>query len=105
MPRNLRKALSLTAFLFLLAALFPIQKQTISQYDEKLHNWRDWDVRQLTFFWQSVVELNRYPLSGGHPFRNELDWDSCTLEGVIIVSIGFLYFGRLEGSERKSRLE
>jgi hypothetical protein len=101
MSQNLQKALSLTAFLFLLAALFPIQKQTISQYDEKLHNWHDWDLRQLTFFWQPVAELNRYPSSaGGHPFRIELDWDSCTLEFVVIVSIGVLYFGRLERSKK-----
>jgi hypothetical protein len=58
-------------------------------------------VRQLTFFWYPIVDL---PWSGYigvnynqlPPFRTELDWDSCALELVIIVSIGVLYFGWLE---------
>jgi hypothetical protein len=92
MPRNLRKALTLTAFLFLLAALFPIQKETI--YKERKGYV---DVRELTFFWQPIVELNAYlPTGRGWPDRSELDRDSCTLEFVIIVSIGVLYFGWLE---------
>jgi len=96
MPRTLRKALSLTAFLFLVAALFPIQKQLLSRPHDVVV------ARQLTFFWYPILDL---PWSGYNgsinwnqlpTFRTELDWDSCMLEFVIIVSIGILYFGRLE---------
>jgi hypothetical protein len=45
MPQNLRKALTVTAFLFLLAALFPIQKETI--YKERMGRV---DVREVFSF-------------------------------------------------------
>ena len=102
MPRNLRKALSLTAFLFLLAALFPIQKQLVSVLAPgSISSTQDYYLtvlraRQITLLWQPLADLNRYPSYGGHSPRTELDWESCTLEFVIIVSIGFLYFGWLE---------
>jgi hypothetical protein len=95
MPRNLRKALSLVAFIFLLAALFPIQKQIVVR-----PNYFG-VARELTFCWYPITDLPWSGYSGDNYkelpiFRTELDWDSCALELVIIISIGFLYFVWLE---------
>ncbi len=95
MPKNLRKALSATAFLFLLAALFPIQKQLNFGAGEYA-SLTALTTRQVTFFWQPFANLQTRSEPWGYSLRTELDWESCLLEFVIIVSIGFLYFGSLE---------
>jgi hypothetical protein len=102
MPKNVRKAVSLAAFLFLLAALFPIQSEIVSvpvsggifPASSPYYYLTVLRAREVTLFWQPVfVPLRTYRgMLPGQWLRTELDWESCTLELVIIVSVGFLYF-------------
>jgi hypothetical protein len=97
MHRNLRKALLLMALLLLLAALFAIQKQI---YCYRFGNFYApiLQARQLTFFWSPFMYLTRDYIPDRYaPLRTELDWESCTLEFVIIVVVSFFYFAWLDG--------
>jgi hypothetical protein len=87
MPRNLRKALSLTAFLFLLAALLPIQKEIQSFYVSQNYYPDRLQARVVTFLRQPLALADLYGHATAYPLRTELDWESCALEFVIIVSI------------------
>jgi hypothetical protein len=91
---NLRKSFFLMALLSLFTALFPIQKQ-LSYGASEYSSLTVLTSRQVTFFWQPLANLQtRTPY--GYPLRTELDWESCVLELVIILSLSFLYFAWLE---------
>jgi hypothetical protein len=68
MSRNLRKALSLTAFLFLLAALFPIQKRIVP-FPAPESSMTALTVRQMTFFLVGIGPNN----DGIYSFYSETD--------------------------------
>jgi hypothetical protein len=56
-------------------------------------------AREVTMMWFPIVRISGAS-SGRRPLRTELDWDTATLEFVIIASVSFLYFAWLEGGLR-----
>jgi hypothetical protein len=85
------------ASLLLLATLFPNQKQ-ISFRSFGSYYVPILQARRLTFFWSPLVNLTRDYIPDHYaPLRTELDLESCTLELVIIVLVGFFYFAWLDG--------
>jgi len=86
------------ALLFLLTAVFPIQKQLNFGALDNYHL-TVLTTRQVTFFWQPLANLQTRSAPYGYPLRTELDWESCALEMVIILSLSFLYFAWLERCE------
>jgi len=88
----------LMALLFLLTAVFPIQKQLNFGALDNYHL-TVLTTRQVTFFWQPLANLQTRSAPYGYPLRTELDWESCALEMVIILSLSFLYFAWLERCE------
>jgi len=90
--------------LFLVAALFAIQKEIylLPEIGGKGdHCFAALRARQLTFLWNPITHLGESQYSalllpGFGTLRTELDWESCTIEFVIIVLVRFLYFARLE---------
>jgi hypothetical protein len=103
-PRSLRERLYLTALLLILAACFPIQRQVTHDYNGPLQQWHAVELRQLTFFWQPLATLKAYS------FREEssservgLDWESCALELVVIVSLGLIYLCWLDSRIARKR--
>ena len=92
-PRSLRETLYLTALLLILAACFPIQKHETEEYDNQSGVWRAAELRQLTLLWQPIATLNRYPIGVEiRADRAALDWESCALELVVILSLSLIYF-------------
>ncbi len=89
MNPHARKTLSLMAALLLVAAIFPVQR-VIDLQGQHIRL----AAREVTLMWSPILTLSG--TSERSPFRTELDWDTSTLEFVIIASVSFLYFAWLE---------
>jgi hypothetical protein len=98
MPIN--KALFVTAVLLLLASLFPVEKETVLHWSRLNNRFAAFTYRQITFLWTPIQPIGPENLyrSASETLGTDLDWGTCTLELVAIVSFFYIYLCWLQQS-------